>query len=487
MKIYKTADECRFHEKNEGKVYISGCEGNSLFFDNGKISFENYEVHKTLGRFFCIGGNFYRRIEITLDEETTYSLINDSGKAFNLPETIIKKMYSSSISSVNGYEAFIFRVRNKGVNTTFVFDFLSSSMIGESLDSFYSCILDGFVYGFDGKNHCFIKRDINLNKIWEQEVITSAAYAILNLKFHNRVISFIGPETSEFDLNTRRENGGILTGFSDETGMIVWELPIPEAIDDLGLYHDKLYVAIYDKLLIIDPETGDILTSIATNTSLPSYRVTSAHVFVDDSYIYFTHAEDELLLIYDLNSHELLYTIPMPQGYRIKGHHFTDNMTGKHYFTMHNLTQDVASFPSLEVDPLNFSTQVEFESEPDYTIELVAINHEPLAHEVVIKMQSSRLDDALRYGEIYTRDSASHHGYNHGGRTFGGRQPTPSFNGVVRFILSGCHEDEHLVLEKLSMMEKRFVHWNERYPGAKGMYACIDKFKPVQLITEYKV
>ncbi|MEZ9142023.1 MULTISPECIES: hypothetical protein [unclassified Shewanella] len=493
MKIYKTADRCVLHKKSldDNRIYVNSSEGNSLFFDNGKLSFENYEVNRTLGRFFCIGGKTYRRIEISSGDEITYLLINGQGEELILPQRFIKKM---SLSFNYGYpkrqDVYVFRDFNSDWKlNTIVFNCLDNNVISESLDKYYSKLMDGFIYGYDDKKHCYIKRDIKLNKVWEQEVITSATSAISNIKSHNTVVSFIGPEISQFymenTISKYKQSGGTLIGFNDDNGDIMWQLPIPEAIDDIGLYHGKIYVGIYNKILIVDPQSGDVVKSIATNTSLPGYRVSAAHIFVDDSYIYFTHAEDELLLIYDLSSYALLYTVPMPTGYRIKGHQFTDPNTGKHYFTLDNRTQDVADFPSLEVDPLNLSTQIEFEKEPEKTIELVVVASDELEHEIVINMHSSSLDDALRFGEIYTRDSASHHGFNHGGRTYGTRQPTPTFNGVIRFILSGCDEDQGLVLERLAMMEKRFTHWNEHEILGKGMYACTDKFKPVQLITKF--
>ncbi|MEZ9142022.1 MULTISPECIES: hypothetical protein [unclassified Shewanella] len=493
MKIYKTADSCEFHINpfDTYTIYIYGGEGCSYFFKNGRLSIENYEVIRTLGNFFSICGVSFRRLDVANGRKEICSLVDESFKALDVPELFIESMFSSLMAEYSD-ELFFSYVSNYPEwrkSSLVIYNFLTKSITTKSSNSIFSELIDEHVYGYERLEQKFIKRDLQLQTVWATDLNYSGRRTSTPIKWKGIVISFIGPEISEnFVENTvskLKESGGTLTGFNDDCGEIMWQLPIPEAIDDLGLYHGKIYVAIYDKILIVDPQSGNVVTSIATNTALPGYRVSAAHIFVDDSYIYFTHAEDELLLIYDLNSYALLYTVPMPTGYRIKGHQFTDPNTGKHYFTLDNRTQDVADFPSLEVDPLNLSTQIEFEKEPEKTIELVAVASDELEHEIVINMHSSSLDDALRFGEIYTRDSASHHGFNHGGRTYGTRQPTPTFNGVIRFILSGCNDDKALVLERLAMMEKRFTHWNEHEILGKGMYACTDKFKPVQLITKF--
>ena len=43
-------------------------------------------------------------------------------------------------------------------------------------------------------------------------------------------------------------------GFNDENGAVVWQLEIPQAIDDMCLHQDKLYIAIYDQIQVIDPQ-----------------------------------------------------------------------------------------------------------------------------------------------------------------------------------------------------------------------------------------
>ncbi|MFS1439115.1 PQQ-binding-like beta-propeller repeat protein [Shewanella sp. 10N.286.48.A6] len=493
MKIYKTENNCHLHisSLDSTKIYINDGVGVSYLFKNGTLSLENYEIEHKLGFFFNICGKDFRQVDYTNEENGTCKLISKNGEVIDFPDIFVDYLCPVSMASYSD-ELFFSYVSNYPKwrkSSLVIYNFLTKSITTKSSNSIFSKLIDEHVYGYERLEQKFIKRDLLLQTVWATDLNYSGRRTSTPIKWKGVVISFIGPEISEnFVENTvskLKESGGTLTGFNDDNGDIMWQLPIPEAIDALGLYHGKIYVAIYDKILIIDPQSGDVVTSIATNTALPGYRVSAAHIFVDGSYIYFTHAEDELLLIYDLNSYALLYTVPMPTGYRIKGHQFTDPNTGKHYFTLDNRTQDVADFPSLEVDPLNLSTQIEFEKEPEKTIELVVVASDELEHEIVINMHSSSLDDALRFGEIYTRDSASHHGFNHGGRTYGTRQPTPTFNGVIRFILSGCNEDQDLVLERLAMMEKRFTHWNEHEILGKGMYACTDKFKPVQLITKF--
>jgi hypothetical protein len=494
MKIYKASDECRFYINSfdSATVYINGGAGCSYIFKRGKLILENYEVNRTLGLFFSICGESFRRVDVRSGDENSSSLINSDFQMLDVPELFVRSMFPDLMTDYSNEVFFSYfgDYPDRRDSNLVIYNFTDKSIIKKSSKSIFSRLINEHVYGYERIEKQFIKRDLKLSTIWAAAIDYSGRVTSMPIKVNKCIVCFFGPESDksyvENTVSKYSELGGDLIGFNDDNGDVVWQFPIPEAIDDIGLFHDKIFVAVYDHFLIIAPETGEVLAKVATHTSFPVNRVSAAHVFVDDTYIYYTHAEDELLLIYALNNYELRYTVPMPKGYRIKGHQFTDVNTGKHYFTLNNLTQDAADFPSLEIDPMQLDGPVLFEKEPEKTFELIAVADAPSEHEIVIKMQSSSLDDALRFGEIYTRDSASHHGFNHSGRTYGGRQPTPTFNGVIRFVLSGCIEDKAHVLEKLSMMEKRFTHWNEHDINGKHMYACTDKYKAVSLITEYQ-
>lgn len=57
-----------------------------------------------------------------------------------------------------------------------------------------------------------------------------------------------------------------------------------------------------------------------------------------------------------------------------------------------------------------------------------------------------------------------------------------TFNGVIRFICSGCEKSDEEIKRHLAIMEKRFELWNEN----EGFYACTDKKVMTRLIGEHK-
>jgi hypothetical protein len=169
----------------------------------------------------------------------------------------------------------------------------------------------------------------------------------------------------------------------------------------------------------------------------------------------------------------------LPDEFHPRAHKFYNKHTEKHYFSLHNKSQFVAQAPILEIDPTDLDSPIEFEQEPEIKVELTASKEN--AQELVITMNTSSLDDALRFGEIYTRDHAQWHSYNYMGMSFADRKPTKNFNGIIRFIYSGCEQKADVVNKHLRVMEKRFATWNEN----EGFYSFTNKDQLTKLIAEY--
>jgi hypothetical protein len=102
---------------------------------------------------------------------------------------------------------------------------------------------------------------------------------------------------------------------------------------------------------------------------------------------------------------------------------------------------------------------------------------------LLITLVAESLDDALRFGEIYTRDEAQRYSYNYMDMTFQDLpfMPEPTFNGTIRFQYSGCNQSNGIVEEHFRVMEKRFTQWIETV----GFYSCVDKMELTRLKAEY--
>ena len=141
----------------------------------------------------------------------------------------------------------------------------------------------------------------------------------------------------------------------------------------------------------------------------------------------------------------------------------------------------MAQAPILEIDLSDLVSPIEFEQEPEMQVELITSQENSEEQELVITMKTTSLDDALRFGEIYTRDQAQWHSYNYIGRSFADRVPTKNFNGIIRFIYSGCDQPIEVVNQHLAVMEQRFEDWNVK----ECFYSYIDKHQLTKLIATY--
>jgi len=488
MRIYKTVDTVDIHQHpNTKKLYVNGTNAGSLIF-NENMKYEIYSESEHLEEFYVLSGILYRKFE-HLTENKGSTFVDERNKKLNIPEFFINNIYTDEKLAIKNYGVCVRYVRNypkKRDRRLVILDFNNQTVIDNNLDSIFYKQIDDSIYEFNDDNNEVVKRDLLLNNLWSFKPKFQATKASGFIKWQDKFFVFLGPkEESMFTENSKPRltfSGGSVFGFNDIDGTVIWELDIPEAIDDMRLHNDMLYIAIYAQLRVINPLNGEIIKVIETGTSLPDYRQFSAHVFVDDNYIFYTHAEDEVLIIYDVNTYELVHKVSLPVDHQPQWHQFTDENTGKHYFTVNNNSQFVARSPVLEVDPANLLSHVEFEVEPEKTVEFISVNGDASQQELVITMTSESLDDALRFGEIHTRDLTQHHSFNHYGMSFAGRKPTETFNGTVRFVLSGCNADKNLITERLAIMEKRFDIWVED----EGFYACTDNSVLTHLVTEYK-
>lgn len=477
--IFCTSGDCELVLKG-GVFFIQHYNLGRVYRRHVKYNEKNYEVRSSK--------IFLRSIFPFRDG--TVQVFNYDGNQQNLdlePEKLYVMVNDVDSYSISNHVSVIRDYPSRRKKSLAVYDSELDTFNSKEIGLFIWSFIEESFYGFDLGKRVFQKINKKLETVWSLLDTQFGLFASEPKKYLNTVIVFIGPENEERNLieGYAKYNcsGGNLYGLSDADGSIIWQIRMPNSMDSYELVGDTLYVVSLNEIFLINPTTGEIKHALDTETSIPFNRDLKPTITIDDKLIYYTHYDDAVILVYDVNSLELVRRIEMPEGYYPKEHNFHDKHTGRQYFTIHNKTQYVAQWPVLEIDPQNLDEEVEFEQEPDIEIKLQASPDNIDERELVIRLTSESLDDALRFGEIYTRDEAQRYSYNYVGMTFQDRpfMPEKSFNGVIRFIYSGCDQSAEIVNEHLRVMEKRFSKWNEK----EGFFACTDKKKPTCLIAEY--
>lgn len=487
MIVFKFCEPAYAHchpDFNENVYLMAGIGGNFVL-NRGQVIYEEYLKNDQRFNFYKILGDVYRRYLIS--DKCVY--LKDDGRMLEIKKEILDAIfpYYPLDREENVFLATIPNYPKRFKSSLAVLNCELECFIYKEVRSISDTLINGFVYGFDVNNKNVFKFDINLKAVWVYEPSFDCLRAKTPILIDNRVVIFIGPKLESRQLIKGRGqytcSGGVLVGLNDADGSLAWERDMPNAVDNYQLVDDILYVASLNEILLINPDDGELINTIDTETSVPFDRNLGPSVYVDSSFIYYSHYDDAVILIYDVNTLALLRRIELPGGYYARGHNFHDEVSGKQYFTLANRTQYVAQGPVLEIDPQNLDEELEFEQEPDTDIQLKTSPENPDEKELVIKLTSESLDDALRFGEIYTRDEAQRYSYNYTDMTFQDRPFTPekNFNGVIRFIYSGCCKDSDTVNAHLRVMEKRFEKWNE----SEGFFSCVDKHKPTRLVAEY--
>ena len=495
MNIYKTADSFSLSNQNN-KLVIDAGKGIKLSFDNSVISYIFFSENSFFLKKVVYNGEAYNvsspkplRLSFLPYKNGQVLLIDSNESNIGLsPEKIFCIVNNDNDNDNDKYVTEIRDYPEKRKYSLAWFDPGSGEFCSIEKKLFVYRFANNHFYGFDSEQNEVVKLDIGFKEVWKFSPEFTSKRAKQPLLYDDKVLLFIGPKEESRALVEGRGkysfSGGVLVGLNDADGSVVWEKDIPNAVDEYKLVGDILYVVSLHEILLIKPETGEIINSIDTQTTKPFDRTFKSSIYVDESYIYYTHYEDSLILIYDVLSLALVKRVELPEGYHPKGHNFHDENNGKQYFSLANRTQYVAQGPVLEIDPNHLDAKIEFEQEPEISINMQPSLDNGQEQELLITLKSKSLDDALRFGEIYTRDEAQRFSHNYMGMTFQDRPfaPDSNFNGVIRFVYSGCHQDEGIVNQHLRIMEKRFSNWVEK----EGFYSCKDKQQFTKLVAEFK-
>jgi hypothetical protein len=370
-------------------------------------------------------------------------------------------------------------------------DLIAKKILSKPIHSVRNIIDSGCVYGLDRKKKAVFKLNLGLDFIWSNKVdfVNTSGLLTHAFLYNKSLITYLGPDEINKGMDSgipySKYSGGYLTAFDDISGSIIWKTEISRAVDDIKQNEAKLFVASISDILVIDANTGCLIQTINTYTSTPINRDRAINLYLDDKYIYFTNTEIGDMRVYSISTYELIQLITIPVGYTFGKHEYSDPITKCHYFNIINSTQYVARCCVVKVNPNNLTDEITLEQEPEHTIELVPSADNENELELEITLNCASLDDALRFGEIYTRDYAQWHSHAAVSRTFAGREANPNFNGIVRFIYSGSEKSADVVKEHLAIMEKRFARWID----GEGFYAqpsTSNKNELTRLIAEYQ-
>lgn len=487
-RIYKASDSQSvfFNTDKKSELIFSGVGSGNFIFQRGKLAYEFYDsgdIYK--GRYYRVLGKVYRRLASVTDGQSNF--VDNDGAYLELPREFIDTIFPfyPTDEDPKVYLAVLRDVPKKFKFSLAILNLETKKVVHRLTSGGGSKYLDGNAYVLARGSELLEKLDNNLETIWSYRLPRAMLNATFSSKYHGNLLAFLGPEKEDTTTVNGRgqftQSGGELVALNDADGALNWKREFPSSVDEFHLVDDKLYVLSLNEVLVLDPASGQEIGRIDTQTSVPFNRMMRPTIFLDQSYLYYTHYDDALILVYDRETLSLAKRIDMPEGYRVKRHDFHDTRTGKHYFVLHNLTQYGALWPILELEPNDLDAPVEFEPEPEMQIDFLPSQDGQPGRELVIRLRTESLDDALRFGEIYTRDHAQWHSYNYMGMSFAGRQPTPEFNGLIRYQYSGCNQPRDVVEEHLRVMEERFKKWNAK----EGFYSCIDKKQPLRLVAEW--
>jgi hypothetical protein len=496
MKIIKCVDSLAVYShpkpdaQQQGRLYA-----NNGYIENSQFFYQSYNDDFEYRQFYLIDNQIYRQID-KLTGKKTKKLLNEAGKQPNLPafflDTITDKYIFPCNIVDNKFTASLNDYPEDFDKSLVVFDLTTKQNQSISSYSLFNRIVNNAIYSMEDRDRTLLKRDFNLNTIWQYNIDSSARSLYLDYAFvdDGLFITFIGPaETNAQVVNGIAEegfSGGELIGFNDIDGSVAWSSTISDAVDAIKQVGQQLIIASLAKVLIVDSQTGKLIHTIETGAATPTYRVLAVNLHVDEQYIYYTNTAESSLFIYENSTYQLVKKVVAPKGHSIRHYDFTNEVTGKHYFDVKNISQYVAQSALLELDPNNFTNEITLEPEPEHTIDLVSASTNADELELQVTLNCASLDDALRFGEIYTRDYAQWHSHAAVSRTFAGREANPNFNGIIRFIYSGSDKSDEVVKEHLAIMEKRFARWVD----GEGFYAqpsTSNKNELTKLIATYKI
>lgn len=481
MKIMSTCGSFSFKNLMSKNEYIH-CDGGCIYEKEGeslKLIHYSSETHK--GDCLSSKGNVFQKINdigyVNVEDDKHTLQINDEFKVFF--------KYSSPIKNLE--EFFI-----DYDDALYLCNIDQEIKLKLPVEAYTAQINKEKIYALDEINKKLTKLSFDGNIEWEYSFNFDVAYnkpfIYKNPLFSSEsVFAYFGSKSCE-EINDKAEKlfrpkGGILVSMNIISGEKEWELELDDGLFNFEVFDNYLCFVGGSNLFFIDQISGALEKQLNLNLD-PYFHIggfSQPSIFVDEIYLFISSPRDERLIIIDRKKLDVCRDVKMPNGCRVDSLSHISPDSKKYYFSASTYRWDVYNHPVLEIDKDNIFSDVSFESEPEFEIGLEDSNVE--GKEVVIEVKHSRIDDVIRFGEIYTRDEAHRYSYNYTGRSYIGREfsPEPQFNGVIRLRVKSCPSSDDIIKNQLAIMEERFKNWN----SSEGCYSCIDNKKLTCLVTEF--
>jgi|SRR5690554_61036 len=499
MKLIRCAGDFNiFRNLFSGEIFSTDSNGNKFLLKDGVILYRKYDCNEddVLG-FVEYNKKIYeiysksRKIDIKGVDEGNVCFVGEDGSKLNKSGLVLRALVSKLYSCEKAGRV-LFRERGfpgKYDLKFFLVDLVNGEYVTSSADLRAPKLADDGIYGWSPTERSFYKFNLAFEPVWKWQLspdirlnTSGSVRSWTPTEQGDGIFLYLGhSQEAVVEVNgasVRQLLGGLLYCFYQGSGAVKWSREFDSAVEDLLLHGDRLYVAVANRIDVLNAENGQTVASITTDLAAHVSRsagleVVSIHI--DGPYLYCCHQREPRLLIFDRSSLEQICSLELPGGWCASHFQFKDESTGKLYFNLvlgANGAPDYHRNAVLELHPDELGAPVEPEPSPETHISLKPSPEEPGKEEVWVEIRCPRLDDALRFGELHTQNQAYIQGHTLVGYHC---EPNPRFNGVVHFRYSGSEAPAEEVREKLKIMEQRFAKWNDSasvYAGDKSKRLC---------------
>ena len=336
-----------------------------------------------------------------------------------------------------------------------------------------------YIYGFDKSKKIFFCLGVDGDIIWEWKNMKGGFFfhfgssRILTPCIANDfVICYFGTtDVNRFFVDGHQSidyKNSYTVVLDKNSGKLIWDLELEFKVDDYIVEGGFLYICHYREILVYDLSTGTLLFKkplpMSEGMRVRTIRDNILNK-VDDGF-FFCDAAAQTIVVLDKNLKDRAL-IQLPEGWTPRELQYHDAETGKLYFHLDNFSRDnkyVCRTAVLILDKNNLNTSPQLET-PNANIKESLKDGEDGKKELWIEIDCPSLDDALRFGELYTRDYSWYYGKTLMDLRY---EENKDFNGKVHFRYSGSAAPREEIDEKLKLMEKRFAWWNEKRGVCSG-------------------
>ena len=259
--------------------------------------------------------------------------------------------------------------------------------------------------------------------------------------YENLIIVNVGekdtPKRGDFELNA----------YSAEDGALVWQVVLPTSPGSSNVIGDKVYVSVFDKIMVIDAATGRVLLEKPHGLRADSHNMLFPY---EDRLLVFSEADDKIHVFNDNGNR--VQQIFLPENYMAGYIRFPVVYDKKLYKVLMRRNTSAALLTLTPDENADKQIHLKLRLEPSFYVSVVTTKDGE--HEHVVTVSHDDLDEIILYSiirlkEIGVETSSSVDPY----------KADPKHNGNLRlFVDPDPLEDPETALEKLGIVKKK-VEW----------------------------